>query len=154
MALAERVEQANNTLIAAVEQISEADWRKQCASDDRPLGVVVHHVAEAHAFVLGAAQAIAAGGELPTLTWEMVHAGNAEHARQHAGCDKAATLELLRRNSAKAARAIRGLSDEQLSRAGTWGLDGQVTAQQVIELHMIDHVREHLANIEAAIRVW
>ena len=147
-------EQANNVLIATVEQISEADWRKQCASDDRPVGIVIHHVASAHAFVLGAAQAAAAGGPLPTLTWEMVHEDNAKHAREQAGCDRAETIALLRRNSAEAARALRGLSDEQLARTGTWGLDGEVTAQQVIELHMIDHVQEHLANIEAAIRAW
>ncbi len=152
--LADRLEHANNALIATVEQISEADWLKQCASDDRPVGVVIHHVASAHAFVLGAAQAAAAGDPLPTLTWEMVHADNARHANEHAHCDRVETLDLLRRNSAQAARAIRSMSDEQLARTGTWGLDGEVTAQQVIELHMIDHVQEHLANIEAAIRAW
>jgi hypothetical protein len=152
--LADRLDQANNALIATIEQCSEDDWREQCANDDRPVGVVVRHITDAHAFVLRSAQAVAAGGHLPTLTWGMVHKDNAEHARKHARCDRAETIELLRRNSAEASRAIRSMSDEQLARKSTWGLDGEVTAQQVIELHMIDHVQEHLSNIEAAIRAW
>jgi hypothetical protein len=89
--------------------------------------------------------------QLPEAAYCYQPEDNAKHAREQAGCDRAETIALLRRNGAEAARA---LSDEQLARTGTWGLDGEVTAQQVIELHMIDHVQEHLANIEAAIRAW
>jgi hypothetical protein len=92
--------------------------------------------------------------ELPEAAYCYQPEDNAKHAREQESCDRAETIALLRRNSAEAARALRGLSDEQLARRGTWGLDGEVTAEQVIELHMIDHVQEHLANIEAAIRAW
>jgi len=154
LALANRLDQVNNALIATIGQMSEADWQTQCTNDTRSVGIVIRHITDAHAFVLGAAQAVAAGKSLPTLTWEMVHADTSRHAGKHAHCDRAETIELLRRNSAEASRAIRGMSEEQLARKSTWGLDGEVTAQQVIELHMIGHVQEHLANIEAAIRAW
>ena len=149
-ALANRLEQVNNTLIATVEQCSEADWNKHSTNDARPMGVIVHHLASTHEAVLDMAQGVAAGQPLPDLTWEMVHAGNAADATQCAGCTKAETLDLLRRNSAEAVRAIREVSDEQLARTSTWDLDGAVTTQQVIELHMIDHVQEHLATLQTA----
>jgi hypothetical protein len=153
-ALASRMERANNALIATIEQISEADWRTRCASDDRLVSAVVHHVAESHMFVLRATQMVAVGGGLPTLTWEMVHADNARHASARPDCDRVETLDLLRRTSTEASRAIRGMSDEQLARKSTWDLDGEVTAQQVIELHMIGHIQEHLADIETTVRAW
>jgi hypothetical protein len=148
-ALADRLEQANQALLAMLSACSEDDWGKQVGSDKRPVGVIAHHVAAAQAFVLGLAQEVAAGRPLPALTWDMVHQGNAQHAEQQAGCPKAETLELLRRNSAESARVIRGMSDEQLSRSSTWDLSGNVTTERVIEVHMIDHVHEHLATIKA-----
>ena len=148
-ALADRLEQANHALLAVLTACSEDDWRKPAGNDTRSVGVIAHHVASAHALVLGLAQEVAAGRQLPALTWEMVHQGNAQHAEQQSGCPKAETLDLLRRNSAEAARIIRGMSDEQLGRSSTWELSGDVTTQRVIEVHMIDHAHEHLATIKA-----
>jgi len=147
--LADRIQQASQALMAAAEACSEAEWRQQCADDVRTVGVLVHHVAKMHADIIELVQQVAAGQALPPLTWEMTHQMNAEHAREHVDCAKAETLALLRRNTAAAVNAIRGMGDAQLDRTSTWPVDGDVSAQQLIELHIIDHAHEHLATITA-----
>jgi len=97
-------------LAVVVEPCSEAQWRVICPTEERAVGVVVHHIAARAALVAGWAAAIAAG-ELPlSVTIEMVHK---ENAQQHADCDKPATIDLLRRSGAAAANIVRSLSDEQ-----------------------------------------
>ena len=64
------------------------------------------------------AQLLAAGKPITGVTWDDVHAherGHADGARR--ASRKEAALDLLRRNSAAAAAAIRALSDEELDRA-------------------------------------
>ena len=79
---------------------------------------------------------------------------NARHAEEHDEVTKAAALELLRRNSAAAAAAIRALSDEELDRAATVSLyaDAPLTCQFVLEDHAVRHSYHHLARIRAALK--
>src|SRR6266498_5141062 len=115
--LAARLEDAHERLAVVVEPCSETQWRVICPTEERAVGVVVHHIAARAALVAGWAAAIAAG-ELPlSVMIEMVHTDNAQHAQQHADCDKPATIDLLRRSGAAAANIVRSLSDEQLARA-------------------------------------
>ena len=78
---------------------------------------------------------------------------NAGHAQENAGVTKAATLELLRRNSREAAAVVRGLMDEELDRAAPFSLSfgAPVTAQFVIEDHALRHSWHHLARIRKAV---
>ena len=66
---------------------------------------------------------------------------------------KAATLELLRRNSVEAAAAVRAFTDEELDRAAPFSLSfgAPVTAQFVIEDHALRHSWHHLARIRTAL---
>jgi hypothetical protein len=77
---------------------------------------------------------------------------NAQHAREQATCTKAETLDLLRRNGRAAARVVRDLDDSQLDSSSTV-ISGMppMTAQQVIERILIDHVHDHLSTIQTAI---
>ena len=79
---------------------------------------------------------------------------NAGHAREFEGVTKEAALDLLRRNSAAAAIAIRALSDEQLDRAAPASLyaGAPVTCQFMLEDHAVRHSCHHLARIQAAWR--
>jgi hypothetical protein len=83
----------------------------------------------------------------------MVDEGNAAHAREHANANQHEAAELLLRNSAIAANAIRALSDEQLDLATPNSLhaDAPVTTQFWIENHPLAHAYRHLASIRAAI---
>ena len=78
---------------------------------------------------------------------------NARHAAENETVTKQAALDLLRRNSAAAATAIRALSDEELDGAATVSLnaDAPLTCQFMLEDHAVRHSYHHLAKIRAAL---
>ena len=90
---------------------------------------------------------------MPPLTQEMLDAGNAEHARQSAGCTKQETVDLLRRGGREAAAILRGLSDEQLDNGAELPLLGgrRMSAAEIVELALIGHPTGHLESIRAAV---
>ena len=64
---------------------------------------------------------------------------------------KAEALDLLRRNSAAAAAAIRTLTDDELDAAVPLSLyaDAPLTCQFVLEDHAVRHSYHHLARMRA-----
>jgi hypothetical protein len=148
--LARRIEEGAAGLAAFAEGLSEAEWGiPVSAKDRRPVGVIVHHVATMYPIEVDVARAIVSGKSVMDVTWEVVAELNANHAREHAGVSKAATLELLHKNSREAAAAVRTLTDEELDRAAPFSLSfgAPVTAQFVIEDHALRHSWHHLAGI-------
>jgi hypothetical protein len=88
------------------------------------------------------------------VTWDVVHTINATHAQEHDAATKAGALDLLLRNSAAAADAIRALSDEELDRAAPVSLNGDapLTCQFMLEDHAVRHSYHHLAILRATIK--
>ena len=113
--------------------------------DGRKVGVVVHHVASMYPLEIELAEKLAAGQPVAGVTWDDVASVNAAHAAEHDGVTRNAALDLLRRNSAAAAAAIRGLSDEQLDRAAPVSLNGDapLTCQFFVEDHALRHSFHH-----------
>jgi len=99
------------------------------------------------------AQALAAGKPVEGVTWDLVHQMNAEHSRANDAVSKDSTLQLLRRNSAFAAAAIRELTDDQLDTAAPVSLnsDAPLTCQFMLEDHAVRHSYHHLERIRAAL---
>jgi len=128
---------------------SRAPWQTVCADDGRTVGVLAHHVASALIPETEIVKQLAAGTALTGVTWAMVDQGNAEHASRSQG----EAAELLRRNSAIAAAAIRGLRDDQLDLAAPNSLHAgaPVTTQFWIENHPLAHAHRHLASMQAAL---
>ena len=152
--LADRIEEGAAGLAAFAESLSEEEWHTPVSSTDhRTVGVIVHHVASAYPIEIDLARAIARGNAVTDVTWEVVAQLNAKHANEQDGVTKAATLELLRRNSVEAAAAIRAFTDEELDRAAPFSLSfgAPVTAQFVIEDHALRHSWHHLARIRKAL---
>jgi hypothetical protein len=153
-ALAARVEEGAAVLEKFARELSEFEWRMPVSpTDGRSVGVVVHHVASVYPIEVQLAQAIASGKTITDVTWEVVAGMNAGHARDHANETKAATLEVLRRNSCEAANAVRAFTDDELDRAAPFSLyfDAPVTAQFVIEDHALRHSWHHLSRIRKAL---
>ena len=155
-ALAARLEEGAAGLAAFAEGLSEAEWRTAVPGsgrDSRSVGIAVHHVATVYPVEIDLARAIAGGNAVADVTWEVVAELNAKHARDQAGVTKAATLELLRRNSREAAAAVRAFTDDELDRAAPFSLSygAPVTAQFVIEDHALRHSWHHLARIRTAL---
>jgi DinB superfamily len=152
--LASRLEQGARALGEFAEQLSDTQWRKKLPGDGRPIGVVVHHVASVYPIELDLARTVASGKPIVGITYEdAIKKMNAKHATDHAKTPKKDTLELLRRNSAAAAAAVRTFSDPELDRAAPVSLnaDAPLTAQFVLEDHAVRHSYHHLAKIRAAV---
>jgi hypothetical protein len=151
-ALATRVEQGAQALASFAEGLSNNEWQMIC-DDGRTVGVLVHHVASQLIGEIDVMQQMAAGKAFTGVTWAMVDEGNAAHAKAYASCGQQEAAELLRRNGALAAEAIRALGDEQLDLATPNSLHGNapVTTQFWIENHPLAHAYRHLASMRAAI---
>ena len=152
-ALAERLERGARALAELAESLDETQWQKRLPGDGRAVGVVVHHVATMYPLEIQLALSLAGGNPIAGVSWAAVHAMNAEHARKHESVGPDAALDLLYRNSAAAAAAIRSLSDEQLDSAAAVSLnaDAPLTCQFFLEDHAVRHSYHHLAAIRAAL---
>jgi hypothetical protein len=154
--LAKRIEQGAAGLATFAALLSEEQWRTPVsASDRRTIGLIVHHVAAVYPVEIQLAQTIAKGKPVTDVSWEVVADLNAKHAREQSAVTKAAALELLRKNSAEAAAAVRAFTDEELDTAAPFSLSfgAPVTAQFVIEDHALRHSWHHLERIRRALQI-
>jgi hypothetical protein len=151
--LADLFEKAVSELSTLLDGCTEEDWRRRCPDEERPVGVVAHHVAGGLHAQIDWLQMVARGQQLPPITAEMIDETNAGHAVRHAHHTKEETLALLQRNGATAATAIRALSDEELDRTGWMPLFGDrpLTAEEIVRFIMIRHVIQHTRSIRAAL---
>ena len=152
-ALADRLEQGARALADFAASLTDAQWKTRCMPDGRTVGVIVHHVAFVYPIEIQIAQTIADGKPLTGLTMDDVHALNAKHAVDNAAVTKEEAIDALRANSAAAAKAIRALSDDQLTLAAPASLyaDAPVTCQFVLEDHAVRHSYHHLARLKRAV---
>src|ERR1044071_6974773 len=95
-ALAARIEEGAAGLAAFAEGLSEAEWHTPVsASDRRPVGVIVHHVASVYPIEVDVARAVGSGKDMTEVTWEAIADMNAKHAQDQSAATRVATLELL-----------------------------------------------------------
>jgi hypothetical protein len=153
-ALAQRLEQGIDALIAFANTLSDAQWQTPIPKDGRKVGVVVHHVASVFPIEIELAQVLAKGQPIAGVSWDDVHAMNAKHAQENDAVTRQQAIELLRTNSAEAAAAIRAFTDAQLETAATNSLyaDAPLTCQHMLEDHAVRHCYHHLAKIRAAVK--
>jgi selenocysteine lyase/cysteine desulfurase len=153
-ALAQEFAAANAELIALLEQASPEHWRMRTADEGelRPVGVIAHHVAEAHARIARRVEACAAGQPVPARHPELFDARNAQEARDHPDPDQRTTIERLRQTGAAVVALIARLSDLQLAQTASEDPGAPtLTTEQLIELRQIGHVRSHLATLRSAL---
>jgi hypothetical protein len=153
-ALADRLEQGARALANFASALTEQEWQTRVPKDGRKIGVIVHHVASVYPIEIELAQTLAAGKPVVGVTWDVVNDMNAGHAKENDAVTKEEALDLLRRNSAAAAAAIRALSDEQLDRAAPLSLnsDAPLTCQFMLEDHAVRHSYHHLARLRETLK--
>ena len=154
-ALAERLEQGARALATFASGLTDEQWQTRVPKDGRKVGVTVHHVASVYPIEIQLAQVLAGGNPVTGVTWDVVHEMNAGHAKENDAVTKEAAVDLLQRNSAAAAAAIRALSDEALDRAAPASLysEAPITCQFMLEDHAVRHSYHHLARLRAALNV-
>ena len=152
--LADRLEHGAGLLTQLVTTLTDAQWRIRVPRDGRTVGVLVHHVASVYPLEIQLAQAVAGGRPVMGVTLDDITQLEATHARMYEGVAKETTLDLLRRNSAAAASAVRAMVDEQLDRIALVSLYGNapVTCQFVLEDRAVRHSYDHAASIKIALK--
>jgi hypothetical protein len=154
--LAERIKAGAAGLAAFAETLSAEQWRTPLsATDPRPIGVVIHHVATVYPIEVGLARKIASGQPITDVTWELLAELNAKHAKDFGEVTKEVALALLARNSSEAAIAVSAFTDDELDTAAPFSLafGAPVTAQFVIEDHPVRHSWHHLARMRTALNL-
>ena len=140
----------NNEFIAFVDNCSDEDWRKVCSGEGWTVGVVAHHVAAGHFGAIDFVRMIVAGEAIPEITMEAIDQMNAQHAKEHANCTREEVLALLRKNGSAFAGYLEGLSEADLGRTGYFAaIGGDVSAQQLIEMVILQSGGEHLNSMKA-----
>ncbi len=150
--LAAQFTDVNSAIIDAIAGSSDDQWRRETASEEWPVAVVAHHVAEVQRFFAGVLRGLGEGPEdVISLTSLDIDENNAAHARQFAGVGKDETLALLERQGKELARLIGNLDETQLQQVA-FSIDGQdLTGEQVVEFGVVGHFREHLESIRATL---
>ena len=152
-ALADRLEEGARALAAFASGLTDQQWQTRVPKDGRKVGVTVHHVASVYPIEIQLAQVLAGGNPVTGVTWDVVHEMNAGHAKENDAVTKDAAVDLLQRNSAAAAAAIRALSDADLAKAAPVSLygDAPLTCQFFLEDHAVRHSYHHLSRIRKAL---
>jgi hypothetical protein len=152
--LARRLELGALALEAFASSLTEFEWQSRVPGDGRKIGVVIHHVASVYPIEIQLAQTLAKGQSIDGVTPVVVNKMNAEHAKKFDGVTKEETIELLARNSAAAAAAIRAFTDAELDQTASVSLYGNapLTCQFIVEDHAVRHSYHHLARIRAALQ--
>ena len=152
-ALAERLERGAVELTRFAEALTDAEWRTPTPQDGRTVGVIVHHVATMYPLEIELALQLARREPIVGVTWTEVAKINAAHAAEFEQVSKRDALELLARNSADAALAIRQMTEEQLNGAASVSLyaDAPLTCQFFLEDHAVRHSYHHLRRLRAAV---
>jgi uncharacterized damage-inducible protein DinB len=150
--LANQFEQAVNDFAQTIEQIPDDKWKAQGGPEGWTVAGVAQHVSGQFPLEMEYITAAAEGRSLPGYSWDDINGKNESRAAQNSAASKEQVLQELRDGAASTAAYVRGLSDEQLDRAGSLPLAGgaSVSTQQLIEGGvLIDHVRGHMQSLQA-----
>ena len=108
--LAERLERGARDLVALARTLTPTEWETRIPKDGRKVGVLVHHVASAYPIEMKLALVLASGRPVEGVTWDDIHALNAQHAGENDAVTKEAAIDALRANSEAASAAVRLLT--------------------------------------------
>jgi hypothetical protein len=152
-ALADRFEAAHNDLVSTIESIPDDKWQLTCQNDERPVGVVAHHVGVSYTSTFEAVRMAGTGQPVPPMSLDMLNAMNAEHAVENASCTKEDALAVIVKNGNHVRDEMANLDDALLDRDVHFPLFGPepVTVERMLDMLVIGHIGMHLPNIKATV---
>jgi DinB superfamily len=141
--LADEVIRARDGLVARARRITPNQWRaRPLDGDDRPIGVVVDHVADSYGY-LGRFVRQLLVGEALELSAQIIDDFNARHATEAVAATPESAIAHLQENGDAFAALIRPLAEADLDRG-----DGRVRGFALIAIR---HADNHGTEIEAAL---
>ena len=136
---------------AAIEKLTDADWKKVTAAEKWSVGVTAHHIASAHQGIGGIMKMLADGKPGPNMPMEGLHQMNAQHAKDFAGCTKSETLELHKKNAAAAVALLRSIDDAAFDKSSTVFAGAPAMSAGQMAGILSSHIDEHLGSIKATV---
>jgi hypothetical protein len=151
-ALAKQFEAKAHEAGGYIEELGEADLKKVTEAEKWTVAATAHHLFGAYDRVADIAKGLAAGQSPANFSTKVLDEMNAQHAKDFAACSKADVMALHRAGSTKAAFALRGLSDEELTKSGVIFQDAPpFTVEQLVTRGLIAHTDEHMGSIRKAV---
>lgn len=147
-------EAAQEELIRLLASLTDEQWRMvgrnyprrlNDEDENRPIGVIAHHVAVTQPWIMNRIEGMLAGRTLPPPDLD-----NARHAAEHATVSREAVVQLLRENGPRIASAVRAIPDDQLDQLRDTPV-GPMSVAQRLERVLVGHIKVHQGSIEAAI---
>jgi hypothetical protein len=127
------------------------DWRRMCAAESWPLGLVASHIGLGLDRQAGWIEEHARSGTAHPFSWDETNELNAENAKRRGLISKTSALRFVRDRAERIASLARVLTDEQLD-AVVFSYDGKGrTAEWVLSVLACRHIDEHHRSIKAAI---
>lgn len=151
-AIAQRIKDFADEVIAFVENLSAEDWNKVCDWEQWPVGVTARHIGASHLTLFKMIDMMIKGEALPPLSMDQINNRAKEDSRAHADCTKAEVLDHLQKNSAEMVACISALNDDDLELKGSMpAFGGELTAGQLIHFVIFVSAAKHLKNMQTAI---
>ena len=146
--LATKLEQTISDLLAAVEASTPEQWAGRCSDGEWTQGFAAFHAAAAIGEITKTVKGLADGEQFPKWSMEAIDAGNAGQAKEHAGCTRVETIDLIRKSAPAATSMVRSLSDAQLDRKVQL-LESmpEMTVEALIQMALVGHAAYHLQTI-------
>jgi len=149
--IAAKFERSVNDLIAAIEASTPEQWAAPCSDGEWTQGFAAFHAASSIGPIAQTVKDVADGQPFPNMTMDELDAQNAVQAKEHAGCTKSETIELIKGSAAGAANVVRALSDAQLDRKVQLpGGMPEVTIETFALMGLVGHATYHLGTITGA----
>jgi hypothetical protein len=147
-----RIESFIDDVIAFVENLSDDDWKRVCAWEEWSVGVTACHLGAGHFGMSGMLGMIVKGEELPQLTMDQVNEMSKKSVQKHSDCTKAEAMDMLRKNGAKLAAYVSGLTDDELDRKGSMpAFGGKVSAEKFIDYIIFQSATQHFDSMKTAV---
>lgn len=150
-AYAMEFEEQSQRFISELEGYSPEQMQAHCEGEQCTVAALASHIAGVHALGADWIETAAAGGPLPEVTMDDVHAMNAEQFARDANRSKEEILADLRTNGAQAANVIRTLDDSQLDQSSYFKLvNSDVTIEWLVQDILIGDIASHSGSIRYA----
>lgn len=148
-ALADKLQAFNERVIAVVEGMNDADWKKNSFDEDWPLGVVARHIGAGHYAAIDLAKMIIAGQPLPEFTMDGLARMANQQAEKHAGCTKTEVLSILKESGKKMVDTVSGWRDEEMDKKAFFAaFDSEASVAQIVEWVVLNSAGGHLQSME------
>lgn len=146
-AILKRVTELERTLAP----LGTLEWRRPCAAEGWPLGLVASHIGLGLDRQAGWIEEHARSGEPHAFSWDETNGLNAENAKRRGLLSKMSATRFVRDRAEHIAALARELTDAQLD-AVVFSYEGKGrTAEWVLSVLACRHIDEHHRSIRAAV---